>query len=81
MGSSSRGDKKGYPSIESAVYIGPGAKIIGNIKIGRNVAIGANAVVLNDVPDNAVMVGIPAKVVSMKGSKGYILNPVNESKG
>ncbi len=66
------GDKQGAPQIGNNVYIGPGAKIIGNIKIGNNVAIGANAVVVNDVEDNSIVGGIPAKVLSMKGSVGYI---------
>ncbi|WHT39398.1 serine O-acetyltransferase [Myroides odoratus] len=66
------GDKQGAPQIGNNVYIGPGAKIIGNIKIGNNVAIGANAVVVNDVEDNCIVGGIPAKVLSMKGSVGYI---------
>jgi serine O-acetyltransferase len=76
IGVSSRGSRKGYPTIGDNVYIGPGAKIIGNIRVGNNVAIGANAVVCNDVPDNAVVVGIPAKVISFKGSEGYILNKI-----
>lgn len=42
--------------------IGAGAKVLGKIKIGNNVMIGANAVVLCDVPDNAIAVGVPAKV-------------------
>ena len=45
------------------VFIGAGAKIIGNVKIGNNVLIGANAVVVNDIPSNCTVVGIPAKVV------------------
>ena len=45
------------------VYIGTGAKILGPVKVGNNVVIGAGAVVLNDVPDNSVVVGMPAKVV------------------
>lgn len=76
IGYSSRGNKKGYPTIGSNVYIGPGAVIIGNIKIGDHVAIGANAVVLNDIGNNQVAAGIPAKVVSLNGSDGFILNTV-----
>jgi serine O-acetyltransferase len=76
IGLSSRGPRKGYPTIGEMVYIGPGAKIIGNIQIGNNVAIGANAVVCNDVPDNAVVVGIPARIISYKRSEGYILNKI-----
>lgn len=49
------------PIIGNNVYIGPGAKIFGKITIGNNVTIGANAVVLKNAPDNAVMVGIPAR--------------------
>ncbi len=72
IGQVNRGNNKGAPIIGNRVYIAPGAKIIGNIKIGDNVAIGANAVVTNDIPDNAVVVGVPAKVISYKGSTGYI---------
>lgn len=46
-----------------------GAKIVGNVKIGNNVVVGANAVVVKDVPDNAVVVGVPAKIVSYNASK------------
>jgi len=68
------GFKKGVPVIGDNVYIAPGAKIIGNVKIGNNVAIGANSVVTADIPDNAVVVGVPARVVSHDGSQGYIQN-------
>ncbi len=60
------------PVIGDNVYIGSGAKIIGSVNVGNNVAIGANAVLTKDVPDNAVVVGVPAKVISYKGSMGYI---------
>ncbi len=72
IGVANRGKNKGYPSIGKNVYIGPGAKIFGSIKIGNNVAIGANCVVTKDVPDNAVVVGVPGKVISYEGSKGYV---------
>lgn len=51
------------PVIGNKVYIATGAKILGPINIGNNVIIGANAVVVNDVPDNAVVAGIPAKII------------------
>lgn len=73
IGYASRGKNKGYPTIGNDVYIGPGAIIIGNIKIGNNVAIGANAVVTKDIPNNAVAVGVPANVVSFNGSTDYII--------
>jgi len=78
IGQSSRGKRAGCPTIGDNVYIGPGAKIIGAIRIGNNVAIGANCVVTKDVPDHAVVVGIPGEVISYKGSDGYILNGDHE---
>lgn len=72
VGVSSRGAKQGCPVIGDNVYIGPGAKIFGAIKIGNNVAIGANCVVTKDVPDDAVVCGVPGKVISSDGAAGYI---------
>lgn len=74
IGNHSRGDREGVPIIGNEVFIGPGAVIFGNIKIGNRVAIGANAVVTKDIPDDAVVVGNPARIISYKGSSGYILN-------
>lgn len=68
--------KTGAPEIGDNVYIGPGAKVIGGIKIGNNVAIGANAVVVHDVPDNAVVGGVPAKIISYGGSEGLVCRRV-----
>ena len=72
IGRTNRGEKQGVPTIGDEVYIGPGAKIIGKINIGNNITIGANAVVTADVPDNACVVGIPAKIISYAGSEGYV---------
>jgi len=59
------GDEKGKaPVLGDNVFIGAGAKIIGGITVGSNVKIGANAVVVKDVPDNVTVVGIPAKVIN-----------------
>ena len=63
------GTSKKAPVIGKNVYIAPGAKILGDIKIGNNVIIGANAVVINDVPDNVTVAGVPAKVISQKNTK------------
>lgn len=46
-------------------YFGLGAKILGAVKIGNNVTVGANAVVTKDIPDNAVVGGIPAKIIKI----------------
>ena len=51
------------PKLGDNVTIGAGANIIGPVHIGNNVTIGAGAVVLNDLPDNCVAVGVPAKVI------------------
>ncbi len=66
--STSIGEYNGAPIIGNNVYIGPGAKIFGNIEIGNNVAIGANAVVNKSFPDNVTIGGIPAKILSDKSS-------------
>jgi len=72
IGIANRGNRKGCPVIGDNVYIGPGAKIIGGINVGNDVAIGANCVVTKDVPDRSVVVGIPGRVISEEGSTGYI---------
>ncbi|MHA1149892.1 MAG: serine O-acetyltransferase [Promethearchaeota archaeon] len=61
--------KKRHPTIGDNVVIGSGAKILGPITIGSNVKIGANSVVINDVPDNSVVVGVPGKIISREGEK------------
>jgi serine O-acetyltransferase len=53
------------PVIEDDVQIGVGAKVLGPIRVGRGAVIGANAVVLHDVPAGATVVGIPARVLKM----------------
>ncbi len=72
IGQLNRGARKGVPSIGDAVYIGPGAAIIGAVTVGSGCAIGANAVVSRDLCYNAVAVGVPAKIVSLAGSAGYV---------
>lgn len=52
---------KRHPTVGNGVIIGAGAKLLGPIKVGDNAKIGANAVVINDVPTGASMVGVPAK--------------------
>ncbi len=55
--------KKDAPVIGRNVYIGAGAKVLGGITIGDNARIGANAVVIHNVPENATAVGIPARII------------------
>ncbi|MDA8918397.1 serine acetyltransferase [Candidatus Pelagibacter sp.] len=54
---------KRHPTLSDCVVVGSGAQILGPVMIGANAKVGANAVVTKDVPENAVMVGIPAKNV------------------
>jgi serine O-acetyltransferase len=75
IGLAGRGDQLGVPTIGDRVYIAPGAKVVGAISIGNDVAIGANAVVLKDLPPKAVAVGVPAKVISHEGSAEFIAYP------
>ena len=62
------GKKKGVPIIGDDVFIGPGAVVIGKIRIGDNVAIGPNSVVISDLPDNVFAAGLPAKIVARKSA-------------
>jgi serine O-acetyltransferase len=55
--------KIGVPILGNHVYAGAGSKILGPVTIGNNVVIGANAVVVSDVPDNCLVVGVPAKII------------------
>ena len=58
-------NNKRHPTIMSNTVIGSGAQILGPIIVGKNSKIGSNAVVTNDVPENAVMVGIPARNIGV----------------
>ena len=58
-------NNKRHPTIKDNVVIGSGAQILGPIIVGKNSKIGSNAVVTNDVPENAVMVGIPARNIGV----------------
>ena len=60
LGGTGKEKGKRHPTIEDNVIIGCGAKVLGNIKVGKNSKIGANAVVLKDVEENTTVVGIPA---------------------
>ena len=73
VGIAGRGSKRGSPLIGDRVYVAPGAKVIGPIHIGNDVAIGSNAVVTKTLPDRALAVGIPASVISYEGSFEFII--------
>ena len=63
--------EKRHPTIGNDVVIGSGAQIIGPVKVGNGARIAANAVVVKDVPENATMVGIPAKAVKLENKGNF----------
>ena len=63
--------EKRHPTIGNDVVVGSGAQIIGPIKVGKNARIASNAVVVKDVPENATMVGIPAKAVKLENKGNF----------
>ncbi|AKN16714.1 serine acetyltransferase CysE [Mycobacterium haemophilum DSM 44634] len=67
LGGTGRETGKRHPTIGDRVTIGAGAKVLGAIKIGEDSRIGANAVVVKDVPASAVVVGVPGQIISRAG--------------
>lgn len=65
-----------YPIVGKNAYLGAGSKIIGSVLIGENVLIGANAVVISDVPDNTTAVGIPAMALTPDYNSGPIMSRI-----
>lgn len=74
IGIKQTGKKQGVPVLGNNIYIGPGSTIIGGVIIGDNVVIGANSVVTKDIPNDAVVVGVPATILSYTGTKGVVNN-------
>jgi serine O-acetyltransferase len=66
-------DPEGVPVIGSNVYISAGARILGGITIGDNVIVGANSVVIRDVPSNCIVAGVPARVIRVVNEDIYAL--------
>lgn len=64
--------RRGTPEIGDRVWMGPGATASGPIRVGDGAVIGANSLVVADVPENAVVVGVPARVVALTGSAALI---------
>jgi serine O-acetyltransferase len=68
VNSASQKNKKRHPTLSDRVIVGAGAQILGAITVGAGAKIGANAVVVSDVPAGALMVGIPAKIAAPRGA-------------
>ncbi len=73
LGGTSWNKGKRHPTLEDGVLVGCGAKILGNITVGRNARVGANSVVVESVPSACTVVGIPGKVVKVRSAG--TLNP------
>ena len=66
---------KRHPTLENKVVVGSGAQILGPVIVGANAKIGANAVVTKNVPENAVMIGIPAKNINTSSAEDSSFKP------
>ena len=73
LGGTSWSKGRRHPTLGNGVLVGAGAKILGPITLGDNVRVGANSVVVKDVPSNSTVVGIPGKVVQSR--QGLAMNP------
>jgi len=73
LGGTGKETGKRHPTLKNDIVVGSGAKILGNITIGNNVRVGAGSVVIEDVPDDSTVVGIPGRVVVHKGQKNHNL--------
>ena len=75
LGGTGKEHGKRHPTIEDDVVIGSGAKVLGNITVGRNCRIGAGSVVLRSVPENSTVVGVPGHIIFRNGERVVITDP------
>src|ERR1035438_3617299 len=75
LGGTGKEHGKRHPTIEDNVVVGGGAKILGNITVGKNCRIGAGSVVLRNVPDNSTVVGVPGHIIFREGKRVVITDP------
>jgi serine O-acetyltransferase len=75
LGGTGKGHGKRHPTICDGVFIGNNANVLGNISVGQNSRVGAGSVVLNDVPPNSTVVGVPAHIVYRNGERVLITDP------
>lgn len=69
LGGTGKERGKRHPTLGNHVVVGAGAKILGGIRIGDNVKIGANSVLLKSVPANSTVIGVPARIIKMEGER------------
>jgi serine O-acetyltransferase len=75
LGGTGKEHGKRHPTIEDDVVIGGGAKVLGNITVGRNCRIGAGSVVLRNVPEDSTVVGVPGHIIFRQGQRVVITDP------
>jgi serine O-acetyltransferase len=75
LGGTGKEHGKRHPTIEDNVVIGGGAKVLGNITVGRNSRIGAGSVVLRNVPEHSTVVGVPGHIIFRNGERVVITDP------
>jgi serine O-acetyltransferase len=75
LGGTGKEHGKRHPTIEDSVVVGSGAKILGNITVGRNCRIGAGSVVLRNVPEDSTVVGVPGHIIFREGKRVVITDP------
>jgi len=75
LGGTGKEHGKRHPTLEDNVVVGGGAKILGNIIVGKNCRIGAGSVVLRSVPENSTVVGVPGHIVFREGKRVVITDP------
>lgn len=75
LGGTGRERGKRHPTIEDHVVVGDGAKILGNITVGKNCRIGAGSVVLRNVPEDSTVVGVPGHIIFREGKRVVITDP------
>ena len=86
LGGTGLAHEKRHPTIGNNVVVGAGSKVLGNITVGDNSYIGANAVVIKDVPPNSTVVGVPGRITRQEGKKIeisldhiHILDPIMQN--
>jgi len=75
LGGTGKGGGKRHPTICDGVFIGNSANILGSITVGENSRVGAGSVVLDDVPPNSTVVGVPAHIVYRAGKRVLVTDP------
>src|ERR1700690_2276834 len=75
LGGTGKEQGKRHPTIEDNVVVGGGAKILGNITVGKNSRIGAGSVVLRSVPADSTVVGVPGHIIFREGKRVVITDP------